>query len=712
MKKSTNLFCLSKRRIYSLALCCLLLTSIPMMAQQLAFPTAQGFGRFATGGRGGKVYAVTNLNDSGAGSFRAAFDAYPNEPLTIIFRVGGIITLTSEIKVKRSNVTIAGQTAPGGGICLKGHSFIMNGARVASQGGNHGNVIIRYLRSRPGGTISTGLYGYDMENCHDVIVDHCSFSWANEECAAMYDTKNVTVQWCIMSEGLYNAGHAKGVRSYGGVWGGQNSSYHHNLIAHQMSRAIRFGGARAHDTMALTDYRNNVIYNSGSTGAAYGGECEITGGVSHTNIVNNYYKPGPANSTINFVNPSYNAIGIGVWYINGNYMNGSSSKTADNWTGVSLGSIPAAQQAGTKSTSAFGLSGNDIVTQTSSAAYTDVLANAGAKLPVRDAVDARIVTETTNGTASVVGATSGKSGIIDLPSEVGGYPTYASGTAPTDTDGDGMPDSWESANGTSPSVADNNSDPDGDGYTNLEEYLNSLTGENPNGPVGTGLTIQENATGYCSLNGTVDNDNAGYTGTGFSNVTNAVGSGITWRINVTTEGTYTLVWRHANGGGSNRPGKLIINGTEVVSNIDFNATTDWTTWVEVSLSRALTAGQNTIRLESTTANGLANIDYFKVNGSGLTGVSCTGVAREGTTIPGGEAAVTNATLVYPNPSSGLFTLTSVGKFDYVIIDQQGKQIERGVAKDKVSVGERLTPGVYFIRVFKNGNQELLKIVKR
>ncbi len=154
-------------------------------------------------------------------------------------------------------------------------------------------------------------------------------------------------------------------------------------------------------------------------------------------------------------------------------MNGSSSKTADNWTGVSLGSIPAAQQAGTKSTSAFGLSGNDIVTQTSAAAYTDVLANAGANLPVRDAVDARIVTETTNGTASVIGATSGKAGIIDLPSDVGGWPTYASGTAPTDTDGDGMPDSWESVNGTSPGVADNNSDPDGDGYTNLEEYLNS-----------------------------------------------------------------------------------------------------------------------------------------------------------------------------------------------------------------------------------------------
>ncbi len=189
-------------------------------AQQLAFPNAQGFGKFATGGRGGKVYTVTNLNDAGAGSFREAFNAYPGEPLTIVFAVGGTIELQSQIKVNRSNFTIAGQTAPGDGICLKGHSFIVNGARLASQGGNHGNIIIRYLRSRPGSTLSTGVYGFDLENCHNVMVDHCSFSWANEECAAMYDMENITVQYSIVSEGLFNAGHAKGNRGYGGVWGG------------------------------------------------------------------------------------------------------------------------------------------------------------------------------------------------------------------------------------------------------------------------------------------------------------------------------------------------------------------------------------------------------------------------------------------------------------------------------------------------------------
>ena len=180
-------------------------------AQLTALPNAEGFGKYATGGRGGKVVEVTNLADTGVGSFRWSFTQYPNEPITIVFKVSGIIDLQSQLKVNRSNFTVAGQTAPGDGICLKGNSFLVNGARAVSLGGNHGNIIVRYIRSRPGSTLSTGVYGFDMENCHDVMIDHCSFSWANEECAALYDTKNTTVQWCIMSEGLYNAGHAKGV---------------------------------------------------------------------------------------------------------------------------------------------------------------------------------------------------------------------------------------------------------------------------------------------------------------------------------------------------------------------------------------------------------------------------------------------------------------------------------------------------------------------
>jgi hypothetical protein len=434
-------------------------------------------------------------------------------------------------------------------------------------------------------------------------------------------------------------------------------------------------------------------------------------------MVNNYYKPGPASSSLNFVQPYYLATGIGKWYITGNYMNGNSGKTSDNWTGVDLSRIPAAEQPATKSTVPFALSGADINTQTAQAAYTDVLAKAGATLPVRDAVDVRIVNETTNGTAPVLGATSGKYGIIDSPSEVGGWPTYSAGTAPTDSDNDGMPDAWETANGTNPAVADNNSDPDGDGYTNLEEYLNYLTGENTGSAIGSVITIQENSTGFCSLNGTVDNNNAGFTGTGFANTNNAAGTGITWRVNIPVTGTYVLTWRHANGGGVNRPGKLLINGAEVLSNVDLPATAGWTTWTDVSISRTLTAGQNTIRLESTTANGLSNIDYLKVSGNNPTAVSCSGVARtttggESLPVEGSETPLKNLSSVYPNPTTGLFIVSSVGKFNYIIFDQQGKQVEAGTAENKTNVAATLIPGIYFLKILKGGNPETLKIVKQ
>ncbi len=440
-------------------------------AQQTAFPGAEGFGKYATGGRGGKVVAVINLNDIGEGSFRWALEQFPSEPLTVIFRVSGIIELQSKIQIKRSNLTIAGQTAPGDGICLKNQSLILNGA---SSKGNHGNIIIRYIRSRPGGTLRTGLYGFDMENCHDVIVDHCSFSWANEECAAMYDTKNVTVQWCIVSEGLYEAGHQKGHRSYGGVWGGQNASYHHNLLAHLNSRAVRFNGARAHDTFALVDYRNNVIYNWGNANACYGGEVNIAGGLSQVNIVNNYYKPGPATSAeLKFVHALYqkeNAKGTGQWYVQGNVMEGDNALTKNNKAGVDLKEQGYPEDAISSKPFVIAI---PLPVQNANSAYTDVLKYAGAIFPKRDAVDERIVNETKTGTATGKGA-FGKPGIIDLPSAVNGWGEYKSAAAPTDTDQDGMPDEWEKKKGLNPNDAADANKTDASGYTMLEIYLNEL----------------------------------------------------------------------------------------------------------------------------------------------------------------------------------------------------------------------------------------------
>ncbi len=441
-------------------------------SQQPAFPGAEGFGKYATGGRGGQVAAVTNLDDDGEGSLRRALEKFPGEPLTVIFKVSGIIELKSKIQIKRSNLTIAGQTAPGDGICLKGHSLILNGA---SSKGNHGNIIIRYIRSRPGGTLKTGLYGFDMENCHDVIVDHCSFSWANEECAAMYDTKNTTVQWCIVSEGLYEAGHAKGHRSYGGVWGGQYASFHHNLIAHQNSRAIRFNGARAHDTIALIDYRNNVIYNWGNANAAYGGEVNIAGGVSQVNIVNNYYKPGPATpATLKFVNASYQeekSKGTGEWFLDGNVMEGDKNLTKKNTRGLDLSEQGYPKKA---AASVSFVIAAPLPEQSAKDAYEAVLKSAGAIFPRRDAVDERVIHETKTGTATGKGV-FGKPGIIDDPRVVGGWPEYKSATAPLDTDEDGMPDEWEKKKGLNPDNAADRNKSDHHGYTMLENYLNEIT---------------------------------------------------------------------------------------------------------------------------------------------------------------------------------------------------------------------------------------------
>ena len=454
--------------------------SLKSFSQLPAFPNAEGFGKYATGGRGGKVVEVTNLADSGVGSFRWAFTQYPNDAITIVFTVSGIIDLQSQLKVNRSNFTVAGQTAPGDGICLKGHSFIVNGARQISLGGNHSNIIIRYLRSRPGCTLSTGVYGFDMENCHDVIIDHCSFSWANEECAALYDTKNTTVQWCIMSEGLYNAGHSKGVRSYCGVWGGQNATYHHNLIAHQNSRTVRFDGARAHDTAALVDYRNNVIYNWVSSSACYGGEVEIPNGFAHTNIVNNFYKPGPAtSSTLKFVRPDYpvSSLAVARWHVKGNIMNGNAAKTNDNWLGVDFANIPVASRDSAKRDTAFYIS-DSIQMQIAQDAYDSVLAKAGAIYPLRDSTDRRVINETKTGTATGLGSLN-KLGIIDLPSAVGGWNTYNTYNVPTDTDHDGMPDFWEIMKGLDINNADDRNDTLPNGYTRLEEYLNSIPVANP-----------------------------------------------------------------------------------------------------------------------------------------------------------------------------------------------------------------------------------------
>lgn len=442
-------------------------------SQQAAFPGAEGFGKYATGGRGGKVVEVINRNDTGAGSFRFALTQYPNEPLTVVFRISGIIALRSPLVIQRSNVTIAGQTAPGDGICLKNFPLLVKGAGT---GGNKGNIIIRFIRSRPGGVLKTGQYALGIENCQNVIVDHCSFSWSNDICVQMYDNKYTTMQWCIISEALYSAGNSKGVRSFAGMWGGQFASYHHNLIAHHNSYTVRFNGGRGHDTAAYVDYRNNVIYNWASVNACYGGDVRITNAVSRINLVNNFYKPGPATpAVLKFVqalDAGKNSKGTGQWYLSGNIMDADKKLTKNNFAGLDLNAIPKENWEKARSSQPFKLAVT-VPDQDAQSAYDEVLRKAGAVFPERDGVDERIVNETRSKTTSGTGL-SGKPGIIDKPEVVGGWPVYSNSRAPLDTDHDGMPDDWERSNGLDRLDPNDGNKPGKDGYTMLEIYLNEL----------------------------------------------------------------------------------------------------------------------------------------------------------------------------------------------------------------------------------------------
>jgi pectate lyase len=428
-----------------------LLAVMPTFVQQLAFPEAEGFGRFASGGRGGKVITVTNLNDSGAGSLRAAIAA--EGARTIVFQISGTIALQSELRIENDDITIAGQTAPGDGICLKEYPLI-----VAAD-----NVIIRYLRLRLGDEKKLEADAISCIGQKNIIVDHCSMSWGIDEVASFYDNENATVQWCLISESLNHSYHSKGNHGYGGIWGGKGASFHHNLLAHHSSRNPRFNGSRTHGKpdKEVVDFRNNVIYNWGEN-SSYGGEA------GRQNVIANYYKYGPATRTTKdrIVEPSD---AKGKWYVADNFVFGFPEITANNWTGGVQGKFVKQGRVDSPHPSA------SVMTHTAEQAYELVLANAGAVLPKRDAVDVRIVEEVKNGTATYRGTWGAGTGIIDSQADVGGWPTLHSAPAPKDDDHDGMADEWERAHGLDPiNPEDRNGDFNGDGYTNLEKYLNSL----------------------------------------------------------------------------------------------------------------------------------------------------------------------------------------------------------------------------------------------
>lgn len=463
-------------------------------AQLPAFPGAEGAGSVTSGGRGttavpSTVFEVTTLYDTtSAGSLRYAINTAATHR-TIVFRVSGTIHLKSPLKINKANTTIAGQTAPGGGICIADHPVSISA----------NNVIVRYVRFRLGdknqnlGMVNGSGDGdaLDGTGVSKIIIDHCSMSWSSDEACTFYRGDSITLQWNIISEPLNYSYHFETGdtdyqnHGYGGIWGGRNASFHHNLLAHCLGRVPRFDGSRnlAPNTAGQenADFRNNVLYNWGNY-STNGGE----GG--NYNIINNYYKYGPNTRTSSstgvpvramILNPykqtSAPILPYGKYFVEGNYVDGNATVTANNWRGVAMSGGSQADTVQSKVTTAF--SALPVTTYNAVENYDSVLAKAGAIFPVRDSVDMRIVNDVINRTGAIIDVQGGFPHGTPYAQTVGAWPELINYFAPIDTDHDGMPDTWENDNGLNPNNAADRQAVASNGYTNLENYLNGISGQ-------------------------------------------------------------------------------------------------------------------------------------------------------------------------------------------------------------------------------------------
>jgi pectate lyase len=420
-------------------------------SQPDAFPGAEGFGRHAVGGRGGSVIKVTNLNDDGPGSLRAAIRA--KGPRTVLFDVAGTIDLERKIIIKEGFLTIAGQSAPGDGITLRNSGLVIRASEV----------VIRYIRSRPGSDSGIETDAISVGEGENIIIDHCSTSWATDETltvsplltSELRTIDKVTVQWSMITESLNDSIHSKGEHGYGSLVRGNSGSrysFHHNLWAHHKARMPRPGNyvdATTDPEGPLFDFRNNVFYNWGGAASGYNADTES---ISRYNFVNNFYQRGPDSKKGLAFDESNSRAGS---HFSGNLMNRTLPENP--WSLVRF-------KDGRKSGSDEPFPAAPVQTRSAEQAYEDVLRSAGAS-KVRDGVDQRVIDH----------VESGGGRIIDSPEEVGGWPELASARAPADRDNDGMPDTWELRQNLDPdNPADGAIDSDGDGYTHLEDYLNSL----------------------------------------------------------------------------------------------------------------------------------------------------------------------------------------------------------------------------------------------
>jgi hypothetical protein len=454
----------------------------PVANKLPAFPGAEGAGAFTPGGRGGKVYFVTNLNDSGPGTLREAVEA--KGPRTVLFRVAGIIHLETPVSITNPFITITGQSAPGDGVCIRNQTFEIN---------TH-DVVIRYLRFRRGNLTvkDDALGGFPVKN---IIVDHVSASWGLDENLSLYryivkdkdgkihklPVENLTIQWSISSEALDPFNHA-----FGGTWGGKNCTFHHNLFACNTGRNPSIG-------MSFDfDFRNNVLFNWRHR-TMDGGD-----GSSEVNVIANYYRPGPATTSpelryricrVEARSKRDTYPGPGKWYVADNFVFDNPKVTADNWAGgVQFAPerkdrddiIPSPTEKQVRVMKPFPSA--PVTMNTAEEACEWVLACAGASLPKRDPVDIRVIESVRTGKPTF------KEGIIKSPADVGGWPEYKSGRVEIDTDGDGIPDWWEKKYGLNPNDPSDGAKSMRPGsYTYLEMYLNGI---DPN--VDMDYTLPEN----------------------------------------------------------------------------------------------------------------------------------------------------------------------------------------------------------------------------
>lgn len=483
------------KRLVMFLVLCFILFSVTSWAQVTAFPGAEGGGMYTSGGRGGNVYYVNTLmdNDMGdatrkEGSLRWCINQ--KEKRTILFSVSGTIHLNKALPILNGDLTIAGQSAVGGGICVADYPVIVSAD----------NVIIRYMRFRMGDLKispeeADGADVLSGRKNKDIIIDHCSISWSTDECSSFYDNENFTMQWCIISESLRLSGHSKGPHGYGAIWGGVSATFHHNLLAHNDSRSPRLGPGTKHAGTDTTDVRNNVFYNWNGEGC-YGGEA------MHVNLINNYYKTGPATSSrianrITAISTNKGTRGFerikdmwGKYYISGNILPHNDAITRDNWLGVDVSDNKNKNDLKLIKP----LCVNKVNTHDGYTAYEKVLKYAGCS-NVRDQIDKRIIDETASGTAQFIGRSKyngeggtwkslqyPRKGIIDSQSDLNpnpddknwsAWPELKGSTPLTDNDRDGIPDGWLDEN--YPNMKAN--DFDKEGYSYLEVYLNTIVKE-------------------------------------------------------------------------------------------------------------------------------------------------------------------------------------------------------------------------------------------